>query len=471
MEGSGYTCSRLLRLRATMKSMGHQRRLGLCFLGVSFLPVIYIICLNLEITWRMDNLNLAQFPGIWYTQEPNRLRYPEDPLVGNTLSDGSDDQHTRITPPTPLSLKVQSTSPARIRASTQPGARTTKGSDLKGALLKSAKPTEPPFIGDSYYSEDAPPQTDCPDSIRSRVSQTDFGVRYLGRIPVLQWAKHATPEQYQRLRLYPGTHGWGNLDFNTLVSTLSVLNTSANWHMFDDWDRRSNGSRCVRCAVVGNGGILKDSKKGRDIDQHDYIFRTNGAVIKGFEQDVGSRTSLYTFSTNTLRNSMRSYAGAGYRGPPLSEETRYVFLPDHDRDYLLMKAAATHTPVERGPEKSKTPPTYFGGNVTVEKLKMYHPDFIRYIRNRFLRAHAMQTKYKDIYRPSTGAVMLLAAVHTCDQVSAYGFMTPDYVKYSDHYFDRQYHPVGFFINHDMKMELRLWQQLHHAGLITLYMRQ
>ncbi|XP_064806113.1 alpha-N-acetylgalactosaminide alpha-2,6-sialyltransferase 2-like [Oncorhynchus masou masou] len=466
MEGRVHTRSRLLRLRSTMTSIGLQRRLWLCFLGVSFLPVIYFIYLNLEITWHMDNLNLTQFPGIWYTQEPKRLHDPEEPLVVNTLSDT-----TIIAPPTPLSLKVKSTSPARVRPSTEPGARTTKGSDLKGALLKSAKPTEPPFIGDSYYSEDAPPQTDCPDSIRSRVPQTDFGVRYLGRIPVLQWAKHATLEQYQRLRQYPGTHGWANLDFNTLVSTLSVLNTSANWHMFDDWDRRSNGSRCVRCAVVGNGGILNDSKKGHEIDQHDYVFRTNGAVIKGFEQDVGSRTSFYTFSTNTLRNSMRSYARAGYRGPPLSEETRYVFLPDHDRDYLLMKAAATHTPVERGPEMSKTPPTYFGGNVTVEKLKMYHPDFIRYIRNRFLRAHAMQTKYKDIYRPSTGAVMLLAAIHTCDQVNAYGFMTPDYVKYSDHYFDRQYHPVGFFINHDMRMEMTLWQQLHRAGLITLYMRQ
>ena len=37
----------------------------------------------------------------------------------------------------------------------------------------------------------------------------------------------------------------------------------------------------------------------------------------------------------------------------LTQETRYVFLPDHDRDYLLMKAAATHAPVERGPERSK----------------------------------------------------------------------------------------------------------------------
>lgn len=35
---------------------------------------------------------------------------------------------------------------------------------------------------------------------------------------------------------------------------------------------------------------------------------------------------------------------------------------------------------------------------------------------RFLRSSALKTKYKNIYRPSTGAVMLLAALHTCDKV-------------------------------------------------------
>uniref|UniRef100_A0A672HTV8 alpha-N-acetylgalactosaminide alpha-2,6-sialyltransferase n=1 Tax=Salarias fasciatus TaxID=181472 RepID=A0A672HTV8_SALFA len=201
----------------------------------------------------------------------------------------------------------------------------------------------------------------------------------------------------------------------------------------------------------------------------DYILmisRTNGAIIKGFEQDVGSRTTHYTFSTNTLMNSMRSYADAGYTGPP---ETRYVFLPDHDRDYLLVKAAATHTVVERGPERDERPSKYFGEDISAEKLKMYHPDFIRYLRNRFLRSHAMNTKYRDIYRPSTGAIMLLAALHTCDQVNAYGFMTPDYAQYSDHYYDSSYHSVAFYINHDLRMEMALWQQLHQAGLIRLYM--
>lgn len=56
------------------------------------------------------------------------------------------------------------------------------------------------------------------------------------------------------------------------------------------------------------------------------------------------------------------------------------------------------------------------------------------------------------------------------KVSAYGFMTPDYKKYSDHYYDRSFHPVGFFINHDLRLELTLWQELHRDRLIRLYMK-
>lgn len=316
-----------------------------------------------------------------------------------------------------------------------------------------------------------PPQMHCAESVRRRMGLTHFRDKFLEHIPVLQWAEHATPAEYRRLSQYPGAHGWGGLDFKTLVEALSVLNSSANWQMLDDWKRRGNKSECSRCAVVGNGGILKDSKKGKEIDAHHYIFRTNGAITQGFEQDVGSRTTHYTFSTNTLMNSMRTYAHAGYKGPPISKETRYVFLPDHDRDYLLVKSAVTHMPVERGPEKELRPSTYFGGDVSAEKVKMYHPDFIRYLRNRFLRSNAMKTKYRDIYRPSTGATMLLAALHTCDQVTAYGFMTPDYAKYSDHYYDSTYNSVGFYINHDLHLELLLWQQLHQEGLINLYMHQ
>ncbi|XP_018522126.1 LOW QUALITY PROTEIN: alpha-N-acetylgalactosaminide alpha-2,6-sialyltransferase 2 [Lates calcarifer] len=479
--------------------MALQRRLVAGMLTIIFLLCVYILCGNL-VTQSGSSPPPKPSQGLtkgtgsgsrdseepldrksnsdqWSQPPPASTFHPE--LSSETVLHG----HTRATH-TPT-LKTQTSTTAEqpklaelkvldVSKSSYDGVGVTRTSTKGPALqpqqsTQATRPTEPPFIGDAYMSEDITPQTDCPDSIRSQVAKTDFGGQFLKNIPVLQWAKHVTPEQHQRLRKYPGAHGWGGIDYKTLVETLSVLNSSANWQMLDDWRDRSDKSKCIRCAVVGNGGILKESKKGKEIDSHHYVFRTNGAIIKGFEQDVGSRTTHYTFSTNTLMNSMRSYAGLGYKGPPQSKETRYVFLPDHDRDYLLMKAAATHTQVERGPERAKDPSKYFGEDVSAEKLKMYHPDFVRYLRNRFLRSSALKTKYKDIYRPSTGAVMLLAALHTCDQVNAYGFMTPDYKSYSDHYYDSSYHPVGFFINHDLHMEMTLWQQLHQAGLIQLYM--
>ncbi|XP_056285105.1 alpha-N-acetylgalactosaminide alpha-2,6-sialyltransferase 2 isoform X2 [Pseudoliparis swirei] len=448
--------------------MALPRRLALCVLTGGVLLYIYMLRVSVEKTPPTRPLQHHGSSSSRDSETSRDQQTLQTPSAPPEVSPGP--APTGKTPTSTAAHLQPAESSSRSDGADRTRTRTSTRAPI-GLQPQQLIPTEPPFIGDTYLSEDTPPLTDCPDDIRSRVTQTEFGGRFLEHIPVLQWAQHVTPEQHQRLSQYPGGHGWGGVDYHTLLDTLSVLNSSANRRLLDDWTQRANESRCSRCAVVGNGGILRGSGRGPEIDGHHYVFRTNGAITEGFEGDVGSRTTHYTFSTNTLMNSMRSYAAAGYRGPPVSGETRYVFLPDHDRDYLLMKAAATHTLVERGPERAKDPSRYFGDDVSVEKLKMYHPDFIRYLRNRFLRSKALKTKYKDIYRPSTGAVMLLAAVHTCDQVSAYGFMTSDYRNYSDHYYDRGYRPVGFFINHDLLLEMSLWQRLHRAGLIRLYTHQ
>ncbi|KAM9424892.1 alpha-N-acetylgalactosaminide alpha-2,6-sialyltransferase 2 isoform 2-T2 [Pholidichthys leucotaenia] len=429
--------------------MALQRRIVVSGLIIGSLLGIYILALNLDrplYVFRQRSSSSSSGGSIDPAQDP-------------------DQQTFTLHPQNSFAAKE----PEPVRNGSKSGTRVPTV-----ALVPVHKPTEPSFIGDSYMTEDVPIPTACPDSIRVRVRTSEFKDQFLGNIPVLQWSKHVTPEQHQRLSRYSGAHGWGELDYNTLEETLSVLQFPANLQMLDDWMIRSkndkNKSECTRCAVVGNAGILKDSGKGEEIDAHHYVFRTNGAVIKGFEKDVGSRTTHYTFSTNTLRNSMIGYSRAGFKGPPRSQETRYVFLPDHDRDYLFMKAAATGTLVDRGKEKGKDPTKYFGSDVSTEKLKMYNPDFVRYIRNRFLRPKTLNERRKNMYRASTGATMLLAALHTCDQVDAYGFMTPDYQNYSDHYFDSTFHRVVFYSNHDFRLEMNLWQKLHKNGLIRLYMR-
>ncbi|XP_061667069.1 alpha-N-acetylgalactosaminide alpha-2,6-sialyltransferase 2 [Syngnathoides biaculeatus] len=415
--------------------MSGRRRPALAALGVASVLCVYFLSGHLEYPLGLSWSHLAR-------SEPR--------LHGNRTS------------PAPSAATPRGPAPAGTPPAPADVAATRGG--------VGAGPGEAPFVGDAYAGEDVPPQTDCPDGIRNRIPESEFAGLFLKDVPVLQWSKHATADEYRRLGPYAGANGWGGLTFQTLADALAALNGSANAAVLDDWEGRAGSSRCIRCAVVGNGGILRDSKKGEEIDRHHYVFRTNGAILAGFEEDVGVRTTHYSFSTNTLINSMRSYASAGYRGPPRSQETRYVFLPDHDRDYLMVKAAARRTLVEGGRERGKDPTAYFGKDVTAAKLKMYHPDFVRYLRNRFLPSQTLKTKHKNIYRPSTGAVMLLAALHACDRVSAYGFMTPQYKKYSDHYYDDKYRPVGFFVNHDLMLEMKLWQRLHRAGLIALYMR-
>ncbi|XP_029455071.1 alpha-N-acetylgalactosaminide alpha-2,6-sialyltransferase 2-like [Rhinatrema bivittatum] len=311
----------------------------------------------------------------------------------------------------------------------------------------------------------------CPDTIRTRIAGTQLQPLFLPRIPVLQWKKHATREEHERLRKHGGAQGWMDVEWNILNETLNLLNSSANGYMFDDWQQRHPANpSCIRCAVVGNGGILNGSKVGAEIDQHDYVFRVNAAILKEFEEDVGKRTSFYVFSSNTMINSLSNYESDGFRETPKSMETRYVFVPDHDMDYLLLKDALTQSKFYKK-KNMESPAFYFGKDLRKEKFKMLHPDFMRYLMNRFLWDSILTTEDKDVYRVSTGAAMLLAAIHTCDQVSAYGFITPDYDKYSEHYYDKIYKEFIFYSNHNFKLEMELWQKLHKNGIIKLHSRQ
>lgn len=54
------------------------------------------------------------------------------------------------------------------------------------------------------------------------------------------------------------------------------------------------------------------------------------------------------------------------------------------------------------------------------------------------------------------------------QVSAYGFITENYRKFSDHYYEHEKKPLVFYANHDMLLESKLWKSLHRVGIMKLY---
>ncbi|XP_047563412.1 alpha-N-acetylgalactosaminide alpha-2,6-sialyltransferase 2 [Lutra lutra] len=287
-------------------------------------------------------------------------------------------------------------------------------------------------------------------------------------IPVLLSGALFTQELWDRLSQHKAPYGWQGLSRQAINSTLSLLNGSESSRLYAASGKPL--SKCIRCAVVGNGGILNGSRQGLNIDAHDYVFRLNGAVIKGFEKDVGTKTSFYGFTVNTMKNSLISYWNFGFTSVPQGQDLHYIFIPSDIRDYVMLRSAILGVDVPEGPDKGDRPQTYFGPEASARKFKLLHPDFISYLRERFLKSKLINTNFGDLYMPSTGALMLLTALHTCDQVSAYGFITSNYWKFSDHYFERIKKPLIFYVNHDLSLEATLWKKLHKAGILRLYQR-
>ncbi|NWT01319.1 SIA7B sialyltransferase, partial [Mionectes macconnelli] len=336
----------------------------------------------------------------------------------------------------------------------------------------------------------------CLHSVMARAkADPKFGEIFRFDTPVLMWDQHFTLETWNRLKTRHVPYGWHGLSLAVVGSTLRLLNASANRHLFD---RTALPRGCVRCAVVGNGGILNGSRQGKAIDAHDLVFRCaqvpgrmglwvpgraqpwtrvpcfsrriNGAVIKGFEEDVGTKVSFYGFTVNTMKNSLIAYEEYGFTRIPQAKDLKYIFIPSDVRDYVMLRSAIQGRPVPEGSDKGDEPQKYFGPEASAEKFKMLHPDFLQYLTARFLRSEILNTQYSSLYMPSTGALMLLTALHTCDQVSAYGFITANYEQFSDHYYEVEKKPLVFYANHDMMLEAALWRSLHRAGIITLYQR-
>ncbi|XP_058030692.1 CMP-N-acetylneuraminate-beta-galactosamide-alpha-2,3-sialyltransferase 1 [Ahaetulla prasina] len=211
-----------------------------------------------------------------------------------------------------------------------------------------------------------------------------------------------------------------------------------------DWEHflDRSSSRCRRCAVIGNSGNLRQSHYGQEIDAHDLVFRMNKAPTKGFESDVGSKTTHHFVYPESYRE--------------LEETVSMILIPFKILDLRWVISALTngtinHTyiPVPRKIKANK------------DKIMVYHPSFIKYVYDNWLQHHG---RY-----PSTGFLSIIFALHLCDEVDLYGFGADS--KGNWHHYWENNPSAGAFRQtgvHDGDFEANVTQTLASVAKIRLF---
>ncbi|XP_051852597.1 alpha-N-acetylgalactosaminide alpha-2,6-sialyltransferase 1 [Antechinus flavipes] len=398
-----------------------------------------------------------------------------------------------ITTPLPTSKNAQITS---LAASFQ-----SPNSMSKKRLRVEYFQVEPRWkFEDEYRLEEGSLQTNCPDSVKVKAVQSSWlRELFLPNLTLfLDW-EHFNLSEWDRLEHFKPPFGFMGLNYSIIQEILEKFPPVSQQQILLAAHPQPGGSHCVSCAVVGNGGILKRSRMGQEIDSHDYVFRVNGALINGYEQDVGTRTSFYGFTFYSLATSLKLLRNQGFHQMPMEKDIHYLhFLEGHKdfewlkhmlRDQIMEKAVMerplrvnAHTenllsdqslfPAPSGLMliTDSTPRMLFLliKPFSLDRYLLIHPDLLRYVKNRFLRSDILDTINWTLYRPSNGAFLLFTAIQLCDQVSAYGFIINDFHQFADHYYDPEWKKMFLYLNHDFILEMRLWKQLHNEGIIQLY---
>nr|XP_015818342.2 alpha-N-acetylgalactosaminide alpha-2,6-sialyltransferase 1 [Nothobranchius furzeri] len=340
--------------------------------------------------------------------------------------------------------------------------QTTPAENPISLLFKKNFHKIPQWDFEDIYHQDAPPSlTTCPQSLRNSKDE-DFQKAFLPNIRVFMHKDNFNIKDWNRLSHFNNPFGFMEMKYDDVLDAVKLIPKPTEPLLLP----KPGGDGCVHCAVVGTGGILNGSKMGAEIDAHDYVFRVNGAAIKGYEEDVGNKTSVYVHTSFSITQSLYILKKYGYQSAPHDKGIKYVLIPEGMRDFQWLKAL-----FKEGNYQNTNPRNYYSGQYNESRYYVLHQDFMRYVRNRFLKSDNLNKGFWDIVRPTNGAFAVFLALHSCDTVSAYGFMTEDYRKYSNYYVERhQKTNVIFYANHDYILEKNLWTSLHVRKILKLFMR-
>ncbi|XP_052598570.1 alpha-2,8-sialyltransferase 8E isoform X4 [Peromyscus californicus insignis] len=211
-------------------------------------------------------------------------------------------------------------------------------------------------------------------------------------------------------------------------------------------------SQFKKCAVVGNGGILKNSGCGKEINSADFVFRCNLPPISGqYTTDVGEKTDVVTVNPSIIID--RFHKLEKWRRPFFRVLQMYknasVLLPAF---YNVRNTLVSF--------RVKYLLDDFGSQ---QQVYFFHPQYLSSM-SRYWLSLGVRAK-----RISTGLILVTAALELCEEVHLFGFwafpMNPSGFHITHHYYDNVKPKPGF---HAMPSEIFTFLHLHSRGILHVH---
>eukprot|EP00058_Branchiostoma_floridae_P013646 XP_002599134.1 hypothetical protein BRAFLDRAFT_225166 [Branchiostoma floridae] len=208
------------------------------------------------------------------------------------------------------------------------------------------------------------------------------------------------------------------------------------------------------CSIVGNGGILKGSGCGEEIDASEFVFRCNTAPMdEKYWKDIGTKTTLITMNPGQVH----------FRYPDLRKSSKALkgaFLRDlsaYGDSYLFIEAFLYELSAKRALLAQQVLLESHAKNEVI----FPHPDFVRSVHSYWTGRGVVAP------RVSTGLLLVTAATQMCEEVHLYGFWPfhsdRNNRRLTEHYFDNAL-PSN---SHKIDDEFKELQRLHNTGVLRL----